>query len=137
MNKYSKLITFVQVVIFACIASFIISALLDGDWYKGIFVGIFIIIYYYSATAVNSMYKESLNEENKGFFEPRLYTILVISLFLLAMTTLVTNIIFVYGIDYCKNKTLFYSEMRCALQSTEQGIQDKYTGPYDDYDDNY
>jgi len=137
MSRYSKLFVFLNIVIFAFLASFIIGALLDGDWYKGIFLGVFIVIYYYSVTTFDEIFKESLEKKKEGFFEPKLFAILIIALGLLGMVTLTTNIIFVYGVDYCKKNGVFYSEMRCALQSAEQSIRDKYGSPYDERDYDY
>jgi hypothetical protein len=137
MGRYSKLLNFLQVVLFAFIASFIIGALLNGDLYKGIFLGVFIIVYYYSITAFNDIFKESLDEKKEGFFEPKLYAILAISLGLLGIVTLITNIIFSLGVDYCDERKMFYSEMRCAIQNAERNISDKYGDPHDDYNDDY
>ncbi len=137
MNKYSKLFTFIQVLIFALLTAFIVGSILDRDWYKGIFVGVFILIFYYSNTALEEIFKDNTSQKKESFFKPKLFAILGFALGILGMTTLITNIIFSYAVNYCKKDGLFYSEMRCAIQNAEHSIRDKYGDAYDDYDYDY
>ena len=132
-----SLFEFLQVVVFAAITTFIAAAFLDSNWFKAIYLGVFIVIFYYTYTVFTGMIEESLHEKKDGFFHPKLYTILVYSLVLLGTVTLISGILFSYTIDYCNKDKFYYSEERCKLKEAENRILENYDTGYDDSDYDY
>lgn len=136
-SKNNQLFEFLQVTIFAAITSFITAALLDADWFKAIFLGVFIFIFYYTYTIFTELIEESLHENKNGFFHPKLYAILVYSIALLGAVTIVSGILFSYIIDYCDKDTFYYSEKRCNLEKAKNNILENYDTGYEDSDNDY
>jgi len=104
--------------IICVIISFLVFAMLTGDTYRGIWVGVYIFLFYYLIEAS----RDNLN---------KLLYVIILSFFTLIMTTLITNILFytILRVDYCQ-KGMFYSKERCALQKTSRKVEEKFGGYY-------
>lgn len=135
-QKLKNYFDFFQVIVFSLIVIFISGAFLD--WYKSIFLGIFIFMFYYTYEGVNKFIKEShiISPGYNGIFNVKLYAILAISLFLLGIVSLISSYIS-SKIDYCDKDIIYYSEIQCKLHEVNNKIYESYSNSYDNYDSSY
>lgn len=138
MNTFKKLIPTLKLFILCSLTTFILSAI-TSDWYIGIFLGVFILIFHslYSGMLENKPFweRETITPITKSFFTNKSGGILVFSIFLLFWVTLITNFIFYSLIDYCDGPAFISNEEKCALQKAQNAINDQY--PADDTVENF
>lgn len=117
------------------ITAFILAGLLDGDWFKGIFAGVFMFLFYNSYEKFFKIwFSDGTKEYEKSLFSKKMLGALVLSLFLLGATSIITGAIFSYLINYCDKNSFSYSKKHCAIYTAKESILEQYASPYD-YDD--
>lgn len=123
---------FVRVLLFSICVAYFVFILMEGDAYKGIWVGVFVLLFYYWHNDL--LEKFIINKFEK--ISDKFLSILVFSIFLITAVTLFSNLIFYVfiDVDYCKDG-MFFSEERCEIQEATSNIKDKYDGG--DYGDFY
>ena len=138
MNKLSEkpFVEFMRVIIASLIVMFIVLIFVEGDYYKSIWAGCFIFLFYYmhGETMNKIMDVSKIKKNDNIFFTKKFISTTAFSVAILILTTIMSGLIysFLVGNKICAKNSFFYSAEQCVVKKIKENyFDDNY---YDQYD---